>query len=575
MFWVHFLDQSTVFQLGMSHRFLIILCISVAGIAFVLSDLDSVYGQTIEVGDIRDDQYRLLQLYSDSTTSTSFMNRTVWMEPYRNKFNEIEDQSGSWWARPIESPRITLPYGFSGGVYEPVISQTFNSALPYGGNNGPAWYGKGFTSELSGGVYLTSDYLTITFRPHFSQHQNRAFEEPRFIPRNNLGDPTYQGIVTGIDNPFRFGPDSFSTLHLGGSSVRVHYKPIEFGASTETLWWGPGTQNALVMSNNAPGIKHLFLGTRYPIKLPLRLGGLEFRFIGGWPEDSDFYAAESPQRYVSALHVVYSPSFFPNLYVGANRLTHLYVPESGLTAAEIFTSQPFAERQLTGNNSDQNEMASIFFRWVFPEASAEVYGSYFREDSFYDSRDLFLQIDHDRAYTIGFQKLIYFDRIDFVKVNLELSNLVPNRVAEVRPQVPYYRHFRIRQGHTNGGQILGAQIGPGSGSQYLGVDGYFHSGRVGFFLQRVEVNDFFHFDYYRTRPIGIGYKDIFRNRININYGVNGLYIFRSLMVEGGLVMNHNLNYGRFDYGDLDTTFETFEPYDILNVQLQFSVRYLF
>jgi hypothetical protein len=40
---------------------------------------------------------------------------------------------------------------------------------------------------------------------------------------------------------------------------------------------------------------------------------------------------------------------------------------------------------------------------------------------------------------------------------------------------------------------------------------------IGFFLQRVEVNDYFHYKWYETRPAGSGYKDIWRNRVNINY----------------------------------------------------------
>lgn len=531
--------------------------------------------QTIPVGDPAEEQYRLLQLYSDSTASTSFMNRTVWRPEYIKKFDEIDRYSDSWWAQPLRSPSVSFPLNVTLGIYEPVFTNTVNTHLPYGVNNGAAWYGRGLTSELRGGFYLTSDYLTVTFRPHLVRQQNTGFPEPNFIPLLSDGTPTYQGIVNGIDNPFRFGPDPFTTFDWGDTSVRLHYKSIEAGYSGESLWWGPGIRHALVMSNNAPGFRHLFVGTRSPVSLPFNIGTVEFTMIGGWPEDSEYYPLQTPQRYVSALHFIFSPSFLPGLHIGANRLSHMYVPEEGLTSSEIFSSQPFAERQLTGNNSGENEMASIFFRWVMPKSSAEIYGTYFREDSFYDARDLYLEPDHDRAYTIGFQKLIEMKRIDFLKVNLELNNLVPNRIQEVRPQVYYYRHSRIRQGHTNRGQILGAGIGPGSGSQYLGVEGYFRSGKLGMFLQRVEDNDYFHYKYYETRPAGSGYKDIWRNRVDINYGLSGLYKVRSLMLRGKLTFNHNLNYDRYDYGDLDVTFDTFQKRDILNVQFQVSARYLF
>ncbi|MFX9097187.1 capsule assembly Wzi family protein, partial [Acinetobacter baumannii] len=45
------------------------------------------------------------------------------------------------------------------------------------------------------------------------------------------------------------------------------------------MWWGPGSQNSLLMSNNAPGFLHLTLNTRYPIKTGI--GNFEFQFISG------------------------------------------------------------------------------------------------------------------------------------------------------------------------------------------------------------------------------------------------------------------------------------------------------
>jgi hypothetical protein len=45
-------------------------------------------------------------------------------------------------------------------------------------------------------------------------------------------------------------------------------------------------------------------------------------------------------------------------------------------------------------------------------------------------------------------------------------------------------------------------------------------------------------------------------------------------MQSSITFNHNLNYGRYDYGDLDVTFDTFDPQDVLNVQVQFGVRYL-
>lgn len=542
--------------------------------------LGDLAAQPIPVGDVREGQFRTLQLLSDSAIATSLNNRPLWIETYDEAFNRLRNPSDSWWAQPVTPPRTEFLNFFTVGAYEPVFTYTLNSRLPYSENNGAAWYGRGHNTELQGGGYLTSDYLTITFRPHLIFTQNRNFETPRFIPSDSDGNPRYRAIFANIDMPFRFGPDAYTTFDWGQSSVRLHYKSIEAGFSNETLWWGPGVRYALMMSNHAAGVKHLFIGTRRPLKLPA-IGDMEFRWIWGRPEDSEYFTENDNERFMNALNIVYSPSFIPNFSVGLARVFHKYIPEGGLQAADYFeilqafqkTQQNFTDER--GFNDVSNQLVSVYFRWVFPESGAEFYGEYFREDHNFDMRDFLMEPDHDRAYTLGLQKIIESNWIDFFKFNAEINSLVPNRVDEVRPQTYYYRHSRIKQGHTSKGEVLGAGIGPGSGSQYLGIEGYFESGMAGFFVQRVEDNDFFHFEYYDVPRLGTGYKDIWRHRINLNIGITGNYRTGPLLIGGKLIWNKNFNYGRRGYGDLDVTFDSVDKNDIVNLQLQVSARYFF
>ncbi|SMO65369.1 capsule assembly Wzi family protein [Fodinibius sediminis] len=561
----------------------VIACAKLALCVFILwaFPVQHLFAQPVPVGDIKDNQYRTLQLLSDSTIATSLTNRPLWMPDYRALTSQFSPPANAWWSRSLEGPRTTFFDFFEAGIYEPVLTNTYNSSLPYSENNDAAWYGRGLNSELKGGFYLTSDYLTLTFRPHLIYTQNRDFPTPRFIPTDSEGNPRYTAIFSNIDMPFRFGPDSNSDFSLGHSSARIHYKGIEAGASTESLWWGPGVQYALMMSNNAAGIPHLFWGTRAPIPLPLNIGAIEFRWVWGWPRDSKYFSRNNNQRFLNALNFSYSPSFIPNLTVGLTRSFHQYVPESGLDADDFFDIiQAFQktrqdESDSRGLNDTKNQLASVYFRWVFPESNAEIYGEYFREDHNYDLRDFMMEPDHDRAYTLGAQKIVESNWIDFVKLNAEINSLVPNRIDEVRPQTYYYRHAKIKQGHTSEGQVLGAAIGPGSSSQYIGAEGYFQEGMLGLFVQRVAENDFFHYEYYDRPDLGTGYKDIWRHRINLNIGLQGSYKTGPLLLGAKLIWNKNYNYGRYDYGKLDVDFDTVEKKDRLNMQLQFSARYLF
>src|SRR5699024_2445112 len=122
----------------------------------------------------------------------SLANRSLWMYTYEKYLNQTE-QNDSWWNTP--HPYLHETYledqlagdGLTLGIFEPVLATTFNSKYPYNGsiNNGAAWYGRGFTTEFRTGVFLTSKYFTVTFRPHVIFTQNRKFKVPRFVPRAN------------------------------------------------------------------------------------------------------------------------------------------------------------------------------------------------------------------------------------------------------------------------------------------------------------------------------------------------------------------------------------------------------
>lgn len=563
-------------------------------ILFALSPPVAV-SQTIPVGDFRESQVRLLQLLSDSTTGISFMNRPVSSESYQEIINNY-GATDSWWGRSSESPEVVLSDDFTLGLYEPVIKSTQNSKLPYGENNGAAWYGRGINSEFQGGFHVTSYFLDINFRPHIIYQQNKDFRIPRFIPVDRNGNPRYaaqnaspHGVSgTIIDRPFRFGPDSFTTFDWGHSSVRFHHHDVEVGISSEPLWWGPGVQYSLTLSNNAAGIPHAFLGTRSPLTLPWGIGDLQFRWVWGWPRDSryfDFMPADyTRDRFMNGLNIVYSPSFLPNFHVGTSRIIHQYKPESGLKAGDYFAIfRPFPNPEDEALESiydashfeDKNALNSVYFRWAFPESNAEVYGEYYKESHNWNFRDFLMEPQHGRAFTLGAQKIIESNWIDFVKVNAEVNSLLPSRIDDVRPQQYYYTHYQVKQGHTNRGQVLGAAIGPGSTSEYLGIESFFHDGMIGVFAQRVSENNHFHYEWYQRWFGGGGFKDIYHHRVNLNIGLNGKYRVSNLLLGAGVVWNKNYNYGRHNYGDFRYGWAGRKKDDITNIQYQFSIQYLF
>lgn len=546
---------------------------------------ESALSQSIPAGSLLDNQLEINSLLSDSTTFP-LVNRPATIQVYKSILQQNNDRTG-WWSRDLSPTPLLEDLGFKLGIYSTTVQQTYNSRIPYGENNGAAWYGRGTNVEFKGGFYITSEYLSVNINPHIIYQENLDFLSPRFIPKDSGGDIRYiaEGIGTRIDAPFRFGPDPYTTADTGNSSIRLHYKKLETGISSEPLWWGPAVRYPLLFSNNAAGIPHFFLGSRQPFSIPY-FGKINLKWIFGYPQDSKYYDTErqNETRFATAVNLAYSPVFFENLTVGIMRIIHLHeqggfslnnalLPFNPRSSSALFNKR----REGSGGVQDTNQSASIYAHIQLPAANAEIYGEFFREDHSYNIRDFINQPHHNSAYTFGFQKISHLPWIDFLKTNVEITNLTTSQLNQVRHQTYIYSHSIIRQGHTNRGQVLGAAIGPGSNSQFLSLDAYKGDYKFGAFAQRWVVNDNFHFQQgSRSITPSKEFGDFFRHRVNLNFGLNFLYGPGPIYINSRLTWTKAYNYGRFNYGEFDgVTIRNYEHNDLINIQFQVGFTYIF
>ncbi|MDX1640351.1 MAG: capsule assembly Wzi family protein [Balneolaceae bacterium] len=560
-------------------------CTGVFVVVLVLLLPYRVFAQSIPVGNLLDEQAVLQTLLSDSIT-VGTVNRPFSAAVYHTLLGNTDQDQSKWWNRNLLTSQFSLGNDVNVGLLPTFVQNTVNSKIPYGENNQAAWYGRGSNIELKGGFYVTSKFLTVNFNPHIIYQENLDFRNPRFIFRDENGDIRYvaEGIQAQLDAPFRFGPDPFTTVDPGNSSFRLHYKKFETGISTEPLWWGPAVRYPLVFSNNAAGIPHFFFKSRQPVDIPY-FGDLQFRWILGYPQESKYYdgKGEGNTRFTNSVNVAYRPFFFKNLTIGITRVYHLY-EEGGFSFSNvgiIFNPLSSSTLRRTDGGNDvrqvRNQTASIYLHLSIPEANAEIYGELYREDHSYNTRDFINEPHHNGAYLFGFQKLSYFPWVDFIKTNLEFTNLTVSQLEQVRFQTNIYTHSQIRQGHTNKGQILGAAIGPGSNSQYLSIDAYKDDYKFGIFAQRWVDNDNFHFqkgsaDLAPSDQFG----DYFRHRVNLNFGLNLLYGPGPFYLNGKFMWTKAFNYGRFDYGEFEgVTVRNYEHKDLINIQYQIGITYIF
>lgn len=543
----------------------------------------SADAQSLPIGELEDEQLRL-QLLLNNPEGISTVNRPFSLKSYDRVMADVSHLPG-WWNRPIRSSIGLLPgglpLGLQAGLHPVLLRATHNTRLPHGENNQAAWYGKGVNPEWMGGVWLSSDYLTISIQPHVVWQQNKDFLYPRFVFTDSKGGIRYvaEGIGNVIDAPFRFGPDPWWTFDWGYSSVRVHYDKLEAGVSSEPLWWGPAVRYALMMSNNAPGIPHAFVGTREPVRLPW-VGHLHFRWIFGYPEESGYFDHRfaGRKRFINSVNIAWTPSIVPDLTLGLTRTYHQFERDGFDWDNVTAMFNPFKKAEEGSHSNERNQLLSTYAQLLLPEANAEIYGEFFREDHSYDWRDFLNEPHHNGGWAFGFQKLFHARFADFYRINVEFTNLSISQIQQVRPQDYYYTHAQVRQGHTNRGHILGAAIGPGSNSQFLSLDGYRGDYKAGVFIQRIAENENFHLlnNAADDTPGVAEFGDYFRHRVNLNLGLNLLYGPGPFYLHGEFVWTKAYNYGRFDYGELERIYVTnYEHKDRINLQFRLGIRYVF
>lgn len=377
----------------------------------------------------------------------------------------------------------------------------FNSAFPYGSNDGAIWAGRGFTPSVAGGFVAMAGPVSLVLDPVAFVAQNEKFA---LMPNGGTGMVAFQsGLYAGaIDLPQRFGDKSYGRIDWGQSTLRADLLGVTVGISNANMGWGPMQTYEFILSGNAPGFAHVFVGTARPVNL--WLARLHFRAIWGRLEQSDYSPVQGSkyyssiletgtQRFATGLVAVLQPGGIPGLELGGGRFFHSLWPREGVPRS-YFTKPlqsilkknvPLSPGLPDTRGGGDNQEASVFARWVFPRSGFEMYGEYGHEDHNYDRRDFVQEPDHSRAYGLGLRKVVSADSARLSAIRLESINFQLPTLGRNRIEGSVYVHSLITQGHTSRGQLLGADTGVGTGAGFtFAWDRFGQHGRSTYTLTR-------------------------------------------------------------------------------------------
>ncbi len=373
-----------------------------------------------------------------------------------------------------------LKQGITARIYGPEWFNSYNSAAPYGQNDGGLWQGRGYNTALSAGLRLEGYGFELTFKPQISWSQNKEFEtNPDVYP-----DPhsyTFQSgtVFHPIDVVQRFGDNSLWTFDWGDTEARWTWHSLTFGVGTQNPWLGPAYLNPMLGSNNAGGYLKFDAGLRKTdVILPFinwNLGTIEGRvWIGRLDESAYFnYAKKHESRMLTGMSASYNPSFIRGLTIGLNRIFVTYWKTENLKyLLRLFTGSHSNALSSSGNDEDQK--ISMFAEWNFPKVGFTVYGEYGIDD--FTSNEQTNPF-HTAIYTIGAKQYIPLPFGLKSELNIEWNNFEMSQDFQLQwSYIGYYGHGFVNQGYTYNGQILGAASCWAGNSQFIQYKIYYPIG---------------------------------------------------------------------------------------------------
>ena len=440
-------------------------------------------------------------------------------------------------------------------IFGPEWFNSYNTAAPYGQNDGALWQGKGYNTALTGGVRLEGYGFEITFKPMVSFSQNLAFKlmDNSSYYTNKFAYIWGYGTNIGADAPQRFGDKAFWNYDWGDYEIRWTWNSFTVGFGTESIWLGPAFLNPLLHSNNAASYPKFDIGLRKTkLVIPyfnLDLGYLEGRLWLGKLSESQYFDNDKSNDHnqISGLCLYYNPSFLKGLTVGINKICLSKWDDNQFYQ---YLNPLYGMKGAEHQNVAEDQKISIIADYLIPKGGIDIFMELGIDDHINptDYIDSYVtHFWHTLTYTFGMKKEIDINDTFKGQLLFEWNNTEMSQDFQVQWYYNFGFHNIITQGYTNKGQWLGSGIGYGGQSQYLGFKLYYPKGSSLLFIQRYNPDNNFLFkeSIYDIATQGNNsphnrtwnfYKGILAIGLNSNY-----FVTESFDISGGIVYQRIVN----------------------------------
>lgn len=403
--------------------------------------------------------------------------------------------------------------------------QKYNSHHPYGWNDGPLSFSKGYQYLVSGGVYMHWRNIHLTLRPEYFHTASENYEKS--------------------DDWGNLFP-SLNKLILGQSSIQFKFKPISFGFGTNNHWLGPGIYSSLILSNNAEGFQYFEVKNN---NWNLFLGSLNFKILGGKLTRLNNQGFENANlnyknntydlRYLNTITISFNPYLFKNLNFFFNRVFHTVLPTERFSFDKYI---PVVTRSLFRNQYRDDlfpidQILSFGTRYIFTQSNSEIYFEYGLNDGSSNLRELNLDLSHSSAIIFGINSIKKLNsKGKFIKSTIEISRLAQTPSYILRNSGNWYEHNALFDGYTNNNQILGSGAGFGNNYQIISFRYGSNINNLGIKFQHLEQNP--------IRLVGnVGNLWLGNTKWNdFSYGVQSNFSYKKIIFKLSAEWINSINY---------------------------------
>ena len=467
------------------------------------------------------------------------------------------------------------------------FDQQNNSLLPVSFNDGNMYPARGWQERYSIGVNLKLLIFDINYQPEKLTVQNMAQEYyPGNIADGNFMFKYFGMVANNIDNFRQFGYGRIEENTLGQSRAGIKFKYMAAGLSNENIWWGPGTRNSLVFTNNAAGFKHYYLKTVEPIKT--YIGSFELAGVVGKLDTTKYTEIDQEllnvcrpckvfknldEREIDGITINWQPRWIPNFYIGYAYSRQFYRHATNALGDTV---------NFFSKNLPKQEIGSMFFRFAMPDDHAEFYGEMGMPNEapwpwkFFKERV-------KPGFVFGATKLVPLKLFDsYLSLNVEFTQLQLMNPKDIfYPGYPlvggkpdsWYQSTIIKQGYSNNGQLIGSSIGPGSNNQSISLSWNKGYNKIGVFVERIAYNNEFSYVAYFNPLVQYGYYNKYWVDITtrINFQVMPI---KNILLAASFINTHSMNYRWIRTEDGSKYDEPSTITDKYNQQFQMSIKYL-